>query len=85
MRLLAISALMALMLARVTDASDPNQNWIEIRSDHFTVATNAGEKEGRRVAEQFEQMRSMFHAAFATFRVTWGSRCTSSRRKMKRR
>jgi tetratricopeptide (TPR) repeat protein len=56
-------------IASAGPPSDPNQNWIEIRSPHFTVATNASEKEGRRVAGQFEQMRAMFHTAFSTFRV----------------
>ena len=57
------------VFAAAAPASDPNQNWVEIRSPHFTVATNAGEKDGRRIAGQFEQMRAMFHAAFPTFRV----------------
>lgn len=47
-------------------------NWIEVRSPHFTVDTNAGEKEARRIADQFEQIRQMFHAAFATMRVDPG-------------
>ena len=40
-------------------------NWIEVRSPHFTATTNAGEKEARKNADQFEQIRQMFHAAFA--------------------
>lgn len=31
--------------------------WLEIRSPHFTVLTNSGEKEGRRTLWQFEQVR----------------------------
>jgi len=31
--------------------------WLEIKSQHFTVLTNAGEKEGRRTLWQFEQVR----------------------------
>lgn len=50
-------------------ASDPNVGWIEVRSPHFTVASNAGEKEARRVADQFEQIRALFHAQFASLRV----------------
>jgi tetratricopeptide (TPR) repeat protein len=49
--------------------SDPNQGWVEVRTAHFTVATNAGDKEGRRIANQFEQIREMFHTAFAKMRV----------------
>jgi tetratricopeptide (TPR) repeat protein len=47
-------------------------NWIEVRSPHFTVNTNAGEKEARRIADQFEQIRQMFHSAFGSMRVDPG-------------
>ena len=50
-------------------ASDPNVGWIEVRSPHFLVFSNAGEREARRIADQFEQIRGLFHAAFATLRV----------------
>jgi len=50
-------------------ASDPNQGWVEVRTAHFTVATNAGEKDGRRIANQFEQIRAMFHSGFPNLRV----------------
>jgi Flp pilus assembly protein TadD len=50
-------------------ATDPNQGWIEVRSPHFVVSSNAGEKEARRIADQFEQIRTLFHTAFANLRV----------------
>ena len=50
-------------------AGDPNQGWIEVRSPHFVVASNAGEKEARRIADQFEQIRALFHTAFPNLRV----------------
>ena len=50
-------------------ASDVNQGWVEVRSPHFTVASNAGEKEARRLADQFEQVRVLFHAALPALRV----------------
>ena len=50
-------------------ASDPNQGWIEVRSPHFVVSSNAGEKDARRVADQFEQIRALFHTAFPNLRV----------------
>jgi len=34
--------------------------WMEIRSPHFSVVTDAGEKRGREVAMRFEQMRAVF-------------------------
>src|SRR5260370_42005592 len=49
-------------------ASDPNQGWIEVRSPHFVVSSNAGEKEARRIADQFEQISAMFHTAFPNLR-----------------
>ncbi len=36
------------------------QNWVEVRSPHFSVVTDAGERRGREVALRFEQMRSVF-------------------------
>ncbi len=34
--------------------------WVEVRSPHFSVVTDAGEKRGREVALRFEQMRGAF-------------------------
>ena len=50
-------------------AGDPNLGWVEVRSPHFVVSSNAGEKEARRIADQFEQIRALFHAEFANLRV----------------
>ncbi len=60
------SAFILLLLSHAAAAAD---NWIEVRSPHFTVQTNAGEKEARKVADQFEQIRNMFHSAFSSMRV----------------
>src|SRR5579871_1411760 len=38
--------------------------WVEVRSEHFTVITDAGEKDGRRVIDRFEQMRVAFGLLF---------------------
>src|SRR6266436_5180673 len=70
----ASAAGVAILLAILANAdafgaSDPNLGWIEVRSPHFVVASNAGEKEARRIADQFEQIRSLFHAAFTNLRV----------------
>lgn len=53
-------------------AGDRNQNWIEVRSPHFIVLSNAGEKDGRHVAAQFENIRALFHTAFSKARVDPG-------------
>ncbi len=44
-------------------------NWLEVRSAHFTVYTPAGQKEARNVASQFEQIRELFHVAFPTLQT----------------
>jgi tetratricopeptide (TPR) repeat protein len=46
-----------------------NPSWVEVRSAHFVVASNAGESDARRIADQFERVRSIFHHAFVNFRV----------------
>jgi tetratricopeptide (TPR) repeat protein len=39
--------------------------WVEVKSPHFSVITDAGEKKGREVATRFEQMRAVFGKLFA--------------------
>lgn len=39
--------------------------WIEVRSPHFVVVSNAGEKAARRSAIQFEQIRAVFLTVLA--------------------
>jgi tetratricopeptide (TPR) repeat protein len=59
----------SLACAATFGTSDPNQGWIEVRSPHFVVSSNAGERDARRIADQFEQIRGLFHAAFPNLRV----------------
>ncbi|MGA9060190.1 MAG: tetratricopeptide repeat protein [Terracidiphilus sp.] len=40
------------------------EQWLEIRSPHFTVLTDAGEKQGRHILDQFERMRWVFQTLF---------------------
>jgi tetratricopeptide (TPR) repeat protein len=72
LRTYLILALLLLPTA-LAPARDKPENWIEIRSPHFTVATNSGEKQGRRIADQFERMRSVFHAAFPKLQIDSGT------------
>ena len=39
------------------------QEWIEVKSRHFTVLTDAGEGSGRRLAREFELIRVVFQQA----------------------
>jgi tetratricopeptide (TPR) repeat protein len=41
-------------------ARDSEEHWFEVKSPHFTVLTDSNEKEGLRVASQFERMRAVF-------------------------
>jgi tetratricopeptide (TPR) repeat protein len=66
---LAVWAFVASARSNGAAAVETNQNWVEVRSPHFTVASNGSEKDARRVAGQFEQMRAMFHIAFPPFRT----------------
>jgi hypothetical protein len=53
-------------------AAEHGGAWVEVQSPHFTVASNAGEKEARRIAAQFEQIRAAFRNAFPELRVDAG-------------
>jgi Tfp pilus assembly protein PilF len=46
--------------------------WIEVQSPHFTVISNAGDKEARKVADQFEEFREVFHTTFPNWRLELG-------------
>jgi Tfp pilus assembly protein PilF len=41
----------------------PDQ-WVEVRSAHFTIITDSGEKQGRHIADQFERMRWVFQTLY---------------------
>lgn len=51
------------------DVPAEEAQWIEVRSPHFIVDTNAGASRGRDVAAHFEQVRAVFQAAFPKSRV----------------
>jgi len=50
-------------------ATDEAGRWVEVRSAHFVVASNASAVDARGVAEDFEQIRSLFHSTFPELRV----------------
>lgn len=53
--------------------AEKQENWVQVQSPHFTVVTNANEKQGRRIADQFERMRSVFHVAFPKLQIDPGA------------
>ena len=62
-----IVLLLALSLPMIGWAK--SETWVEVRSPHFTVITNSNEKQARRVADQFERMRSVFHTLFPKIQI----------------
>jgi len=56
--LLLVSLLVTPLLT--TEAAAGDAAWIEVKSPHFSVYTDAGDKRGREVATRFEQMRAVF-------------------------
>lgn len=49
-----------ILLALGSFAFAGDAQWVQIKSEHFSVATDAGERRGREVALHFEQMRAVF-------------------------
>jgi tetratricopeptide (TPR) repeat protein len=49
------------------------EHWCEVRTQHFVVLTDSNEKQARRVASQFERMRSVFHLLMPTASDSAGS------------
>ncbi len=60
-RIFCLVLLAMVSCASAAAAGDP---WVKITSPHFTLLTDAGDKEGRRVIDQFERMRWVFHTLF---------------------
>jgi Flp pilus assembly protein TadD len=63
--------------ARAADKNDNKKNekvepWVEVRTPHFVVATDGGEKTARRVADQFEQVRRVFQATMPNAHLDTG-------------
>ncbi len=56
--------LVLLMAAERNSAAAKPEVWLQVRSPDFIVLTNASEKEGRRVAYQFETIRAVFRQFF---------------------
>jgi Flp pilus assembly protein TadD len=50
-------------------AARADQQWVEVDSSHFFVATDGGEKRAREVAQRFEQMRTAFGVLFKKLSV----------------
>lgn len=58
------------LLTAAGAATAAERPWIEVKSPHFTVATNGSEAEGREVAWQFEQMRAALQKLWPWAKLT---------------
>lgn len=56
-------------LSLAVGAYGADDRWIEVKSPHFTVVSNAGDKSARNVAWQFEQIRAAIQAGWPWARV----------------
>jgi Protein of unknown function (DUF1570) len=56
--------LLPLLLAASATARPRPGTWIEVRSPRFTVVTDSSERQGRRIAAQFERMRVIFQQSY---------------------
>src|SRR6266852_1160095 len=53
-------------------SADKVETWVEVRTPHFVVGSDGGEKGARRVAEQFELVRRVFQAAMPNAHLDTG-------------
>ena len=54
------------------EKQEKQEPWVEIRTPHFVVASDGGEKTARRIADQFEQVRRVFQATMPNARFSNG-------------
>ena len=64
--------LTVILAACLSPAARSADTWIEVKCPHFTVDSNAGEKDARKICDQFELFRLTFHGAFPTLRIDPG-------------
>jgi tetratricopeptide (TPR) repeat protein len=65
-----------ILLVAATGARDKPEDWLEIRSAHFVVVSNANPKQAQNVADQFERMRALFQKALPRLEPDAGSPIT---------
>jgi len=64
-----LCSLLVLTCTTLAHAKDKPENWIEVRSPHFAIATNSDEKQARKIADQFERMRALFRVIFPKMEI----------------
>ncbi len=61
--------LAALLLLASSLAAAAPESWVEVKSPHFSVITDTGADQGRRIALRFEQMRAVFGQVFRRSKI----------------
>lgn len=56
---------MTIVILLLSSLSEAKQNWTEVRTPHFLVITNAGEKRGHDAALHLERIRAFFQQSLA--------------------
>jgi tetratricopeptide (TPR) repeat protein len=72
---LGMVVLAGLLTATVWPADKP-ETWTEVRAPHFRTVSNAGVKQARHVAGQFEQIRAVFQKLLPKTKVDTGAPIT---------
>ena len=60
-----LAAIALLSCLALPSSGAKNENWVEVRSPNFIVVSDAGEKQARKAALQFEQIREVFRTSLA--------------------
>jgi TonB family protein len=59
-----IAPVLWIAVSFVSPSNGQTASWLEVRTLHFVIVSNAPEKEARKAARQFEGMRSVFQRVF---------------------
>ena len=78
--ILPIAMTIAIMAANPS-ARAKDEKWVEVRSPHFIVVSNAGAQQAKNTANQFEQIRERFLRAFTFTKGLQGEIATVEIRK----
>jgi Protein of unknown function (DUF1570) len=67
-RIIACAGIVLLSAKAARSSPNPADKpgaWVEVTTPHFSVMSDDGEKTGRRIADQFEQIRSLYSRALS--------------------
>jgi hypothetical protein len=68
-----ILSILLLTFCTFVSASAAEKPWVEVRSPHFRVLSDGSERDARRVAREFEQMRAVLSGQFLNLRLESGA------------